>query len=154
MTSFRVALTCLSISAMLVTIFDWLSQHPFERPRGQPVVIRYALQHSSSPRVLICIASIVLLGAVQIILAWRTPLARHWWAPLLAEIGLCVAFAITYHQVFGGFGFGCGQSLASCVTRWPQLIEGSECVVFAGIGLSLGLAWSFVGQRGHVLAPG
>lgn len=149
--AFRVALTFLSISASLTVLVDWLGQRPFQSLRGQPTSIRYVLQHSSNPRVLICIALIVLICAVQIALVWRTPLARHWWAPLLTEVGLCVAFALAYHQIFGGFGFGCGQRPDSCFTWWPPLVRGSAWVVYSIIGLTLGLVWSVIGRRGGSL---
>jgi hypothetical protein len=153
LTSFRGAMTCLSASALLTVIVDWLGQHQFQSIPPRQAIDTYVLEHASSPHVLFCIVSIVLLCAFQVMLVWKTQLAHHWWAAILTESALCVAFAVAYHQVFGRFGFSCGPSPGSCYTWWPRLIQGSGWVVFAIIGLALGLAWSILGRRDHSLAP-
>jgi hypothetical protein len=152
--SFRVALICLSVAAMLTVMDRWLGQHPFPRgiPRRLPAIEHYALQHPSSPRILICLALIVLLCAVQIVLVWRAQILRDWWEPIVVEVALCFVFAIAYHQIFGVAPIECGQSLASCSTLWPRLIQGSGWAVFVIIGLALGFAWSFIGRRDDSLA--
>ena len=154
LTSFRFAVTCLSASATLAVIVEWLDTHPFQNNsfRGQPTIIRYALQESSSPRILICLALIVLLCAVQITLIWRSRLTRYWLAPIVTEFGLASAFAIAVHQIFGSSLIFCGSDSASCRTMWPRLLQGSDWEVFAIIGVALGLLWSFSGRRGQSLS--
>ena len=145
-TAFRVGLIGLSIVATLTVIVKWLDRHPFPSgiPRRIPAIDRYALQQPSSTRVLICIALILLLCVVQVTTLGRSLFVLKWWEPIVTELVICVGFALAYHQIFGIAPIGCGNTLASCTTLWPRLIQGSEWSLFAIIGLVLGVAWSLV----------
>jgi hypothetical protein len=109
----------------------------------------YVIVHTnSSLRTHLCLAAVVVLGALQVLLVWRLRRTRRWWVPLAIELILSVVFSIAAAQVLGHYLEACegGPPNTHCVVQLPLIFHDGWVELFAVVGIGIGLLWSWTAR--------